>query len=75
MRVLVYSTGIVQNELMCGYANVVDTSSSFHPHTHTHTHTHTHILIPFGDSEPMGLKVDTAKQFFLKVPIQYQTVI
>ena len=66
------STGIVQNELLCGYANVVHISNSFHPcththiHTHTHTrthahtHTHTHILIPFEDSEPMGLKVDIA---------------
>ena len=52
--VLVYSTGIVWNEVMCGYANVVHTSSSFCPHTHTH------ILKPFEDSEPTGLKVDTA---------------
>ena len=42
MRVLVYSTGIARNELICGYANVVYTSSSFCPHTHTHTYTHTH---------------------------------
>ena len=35
-RVLVYSTGIVQKELICGYASVVHTSSSFHTHTHTH---------------------------------------
>ena len=53
VHVLVYSTGIVRNELMCGYANVVHTSSSFCPHTHT-------ILIPFEDSEPTGLKVDIA---------------
>ena len=54
--------GIVQNELICGYANVVHTSSSFRPHTHTqHTHTqHTHSPIPFEDSEPTGLKVDIA---------------
>ena len=62
MRVLVYSTGIVQNEL-CGYGNVVHTSSSFRPHTHTHTTQHTHtrmyarthtIFIPFEDDhEPM----------------------
>ena len=56
MRLLVLSTGIVRNELKCGYANVVHTSSSFRPHTHTHTH----ILIPFEDSEPTGLKVDIA---------------
>ena len=43
MRVLVYSTGIVQNELICGHA--------------VHTHTHTHILIPSEDREPTGLKV------------------
>ena len=55
----VYSTGIVRNELMCGYANVVHTSSSFH----THIHTHTHILIPFEDSEPTGLNVDIAACF------------
>ena len=58
MRVLLYSTGIVCNELICGYANMVHTSSSFCPCTHTcmhaharththactctHTHTHTH---------------------------------
>ena len=37
------STGIVRNvELICGYANVVHTSSSFRPHTHTHTHARTH---------------------------------
>ena len=29
-------------------------------HTRAHTHTHTHILTPFEDSEPTGLKVDTA---------------
>ena len=58
MRVLVYITGIVWNELikLCGYANALHTSSSFRPHTHTHTH----ILIPFEDSEPTGLKVDIA---------------
>ena len=38
-------TGIVLNELICGQAYVVHTSSSFHPHTHTHTHTHKHVLI------------------------------
>ena len=52
------STGIIRNELICGYASVVHTSSSFCPHTcahacmhsrmcarmcaHTHTHVHTH---------------------------------
>ena len=35
--VLVYSIGIVWNELVCGYASVVHTSNSFHPHTHMHT--------------------------------------
>ena len=40
MRVLAYSTGTVRNELICGYASVVHTSSLFRPHTHTHTHTH-----------------------------------
>ena len=34
-------TGIVRNELICGYASVLHTSSSFRPHTHTHTHSHT----------------------------------
>ena len=56
MRVHVYNTGIVCNELICGYANVLHTSSSFRPHIHTDTH----ILIPFEDSEPTGLKVDIA---------------
>ena len=75
MRVLVYSTGIVQNEL-CGYGNVVHTSSSFRPHTHTHTTQHTHtrmyarthtIFIPFEDDhEPTGLKVDIAKSVMQK---------
>ena len=56
MHVLVYNTGIAQNELICGYANVV------HTRTHACTHTkHTHILIPFEDSVLMGLKVDIAK--------------
>ena len=38
MFVCVY-TGIVLNELICGYAKVAHTLSSFPPHTHTHTHT------------------------------------
>ena len=52
VRVLVCSTGVVRNELICGSANVVHTSGSFRTHTHartharmhacTHTHTHTH---------------------------------
>ena len=58
MHVLVYSTGIVWNELICGYASIQHTSSLFHPHAYTHTHTH--ILIPFEVSEMMGLKVDIA---------------
>ena len=53
---LVYNSSIVRKELMCGYATVVHNSSSFHPHTH--------IFIPFEDSEPTGLKVDTAKILF-----------
>ena len=35
------STGIIRLELICGYANIVHTSS-FHPHTYTHTHSTTH---------------------------------
>ena len=65
VHVLVYSTGIARNELICGYANVVHASSySVHTHTHAHTHarTHTHILIPFEDREPTGLKVDIAQE-------------
>ena len=64
------SAGIAWNELICGYANVVHTSSSFRTHTHTHTHTHTvththihtvaHTHKPFEDREPTGLKVDIA---------------
>ena len=44
VRVLVYGAGIVRNELICGYANVLHTSviPSTHTHTHIHTHTHTH---------------------------------
>ena len=63
MCVLVYSMGIVWNELICGYANVVHTSSSFCPHTHIHTHTHICIFIPFEDCELMGLKVDITGSF------------
>ena len=37
-HVLVYSTGILRNELICGYTNVVHTSSSFYPHTYAHSH-------------------------------------
>ena len=33
--VVVYSTSIVQNELICGYASALHTLSSFHPHAHT----------------------------------------
>ena len=67
---------IAQNELICGYASVVYTLSSFRLHTHTHcdthtrmhtracehTHTHcdTHIPIPFENRKPTGLKVDIA---------------
>ena len=49
-------TGIVQNELICGYANTVHTSSSFHPHAHARAH-HTHISILSEDLELMGLKL------------------
>ena len=38
---------------VCGYANVVHTSSSFRPHPHPHTHT-------IWDGEPTELKVDIA---------------
>ena len=64
IRVLVYSTSIVQNELICGYANVLHTLSSFHPHAHT--------LKPFEDGETMGLKVDTAEVFF---PFNFMAVV
>ena len=52
----VHSTGILQNELMSGYANVMHTSSSYRTHTlhNTHAHAHTCILKPFEDSEPTG---------------------
>ena len=46
-----------RNELICGYANLVHTSSYS---VHTHPHTHTHILIPSEDHKPTGLKVDIA---------------
>ena len=53
MRVLVYSADILQNELICEYANVV--------HILVHSvHSHTHILKPFEDSKLTGLKVYTA---------------
>ena len=57
MHVRVSSTGIVWNELIgliCGYANIVHTSSSFCPHTHTHSLSHHN----YEDRESMGLKVD-----------------
>ena len=41
-------TSIVRNKLICGYASVVHTSSSFHPHT------------PVEDCKTTGLKVDIA---------------
>ena len=40
VHVLVYSSGIVQNELICGYASVVHTLSSLRAHTHACTHIH-----------------------------------
>ena len=58
MRVLVYSTGMLQNEPICGYASVVNTSSSFGTHTYTHTDT------PYEDREPTG-KVDIAAVYSL----------
>ena len=51
-------TGIVWTELICGYASVVHTSSSFY--THTHAHTSARILIPFEDCKQTVLKVDIA---------------
>ena len=59
VRVLMYSTGIVRNELICVG---MPTLCILQVHSvYTHTHTHTHILIPFEDREPTGLKVDTAE--------------
>ena len=62
-------TGIVWNELIHWYANVVHTSASFRPHRHTHTHactqhntTHTAQYI---DREPMGIKVDIASGWYV----------
>ena len=49
-------TGIIWNELIYGCANIVHTSSSFHPHRHTHSHTHTHLRT----NGLTGLKVDVA---------------
>ena len=66
-------TDIVWNELICGHASGVNTSSLFNTHTHTHTHTHTrshtHILIPFENHKPMGLKVNIAEVSFLNASI------
>ena len=58
VHVLVYSSGIVQNELICGYASVVHMLSSLPAHTHTHARTF--IFIPFEDRKLTGLKVDMA---------------
>ena len=66
VRVLVYSTGIVRNELICGY--ICQRRAYFKFISYTHTHTHTHILIPFEDSEPTGLKVDIAEIRLLLAP-------
>ena len=65
MRVLVYSTDIVWNELLwicqCNiyFKFITHTHTHVHACTHaqtqTHTHTYTHTL---EDHEPTGLKVD-----------------
>ena len=68
VRVLVY---IARNQLIREYASVVH---SVHTHTHTHTHTHcdTHILIPFGNHNPTGLKVDIAKRVSMRLRMNQQ---
>ena len=52
----------VWNELICGQANVLHSSSSVHPHalSLSLSLTHTHMLIQFEDRELVGLKVNTA---------------
>ena len=61
---LVYSTGIARNELICGYASEVHsvhTHTLTHSHTHTHTHTHSYHLRT-ANCELTGLKVDIAEE-------------
>ena len=62
--VLVYSTGIVRNELICGYASVVQPSGSFRPHTHTHTHSHT----------ILGQQTDGAKSGYCRLMYMYNAL-
>ena len=49
VHVLVYSSGIVWNELICGYASVVHTLSSLRAHTHIRMHACTFIWGPQTD--------------------------
>ena len=58
---------------VCGWNELNIYSTLAYPHiyqfilcyTQAHTHTHTRILKPFEDSEPTGLKVDTAVPYSL----------
>ena len=65
-------TGIVRNELICGYASVLHTSSSFRPHTHTHTHTFSyHLRTMFHD--PDSRSTDTVYWYTCQSSVDYGT--
>ena len=57
---LVYSTGILRNELIIMWICQRSAYFSFIPSTCAHTHTHTHTHTPFEDHAPTGVKLDIA---------------
>ena len=79
LRACVYRTGIVRNELKCGYANIMYTSGSFRPHartrTHARTHTRTHARTHARTHTRIhtGLKVDSA--FFIAETVIFRNWI
>ena len=66
MRVFVYSTGIVRNELVCGYIICQSGTAyvKFIPSPPPSPNTHTHSQYHLRTREPTGLKVDIAEVTF-----------
>ena len=60
-------TSIVWNELICGHANVVHTSSLLCLHTHMHAHTNTHSHAIWAPRTPTVLEVGIAHMHTLNV--------